>query len=332
MPDKIEHLQRRLRERIVILDGPRGTMIQALKLSEADFRGDRFKNHPRDLKGNNDILNLTRPEIVYDIYQQFLEAGSDIIGTNTFNANRISQADYGLESLAYEINVAAAQCARRAVDKVMAAQPGRVRFVAGAIGPTTKTSSISTDVNNPAARGATFDELVKVYGEQVNGLLDGGVDLLLVETIFDTLNGKAAFFAIQKIFEERELDPLPYRRDELRESHKSELSGKSGARGTRPSESLRRHIPIMASVTFIQAGSNRGVTGQTVEAFWNSVSHVPLLSVGMNCALGPRSCDRSSRNFPASRRFTSARIRMPACPIPCSRPAFPKRRRRLHPS
>ena len=288
MPDKIEHLQRRLRERIVILDGPRGTMIQALKLSEADFRGDRFKNHPRDLKGNNDILNLTRPEIVYDIYQQFLEAGSDIIGTNTFNANRISQADYGLESLAYEINVAAAQCARRAVDKVMAAQPGRVRFVAGAIGPTTKTSSISTDVNNPAARGATFDELVKVYGEQVNGLLDGGVDLLLVETIFDTLNGKAAFFAIQKIFEERELDPLPYRRDELRESHKSELSGKSGARGTLPSESLRRHIPIMASVTFIQAGSNRGVTGQTVEAFWNSVSHVPLLSVGMNCALGPK--------------------------------------------
>ena len=288
MPDKIEHLQRLLRERIVILDGPRGTMIQALKLSEADFRGDRFKNHPRDLKGNNDILNLTRPEIVYDIYHQFLEAGSDIIGTNTFNANRISQADYGMESLAYEINVAAAQCARRAVDKVMAAQPGRVRFVAGAIGPTTKTSSISTDVNDPAARGATFDELVKVYGEQVNGLLDGGVDMLLVETIFDTLNGKAAFFAIQQIFEERGIAPLLYRRDELRESHKSELSAKSGARGTRPSESLRRHIPIMASVTFIQAGSNRGVTGQTVEAFWNSVSHVPLLSVGMNCALGPK--------------------------------------------
>ena len=278
MPDKIEHLQRLLCERIVILDGPRGTMIQALKLSEADFRGDRFKNHPRDLKGNNDILNLTRPEIVYDIYHQFLEAGSDIIGTNTFNANRISQADYGMESLAYEINVAAAQCARRAVDKVMAAQPGRIRFVAGAIGPTTKTSSISTDVNNPAARGATFDELVKVYGEQVNGLLDGGVDLLLVETIFDTLNARAAFFAIQKIFEERGIEPLQGRAG-------SPLPAERRARSDAP---CQKRIPVMASVTFIQAGSNRGVTGQTVEAFWNSVSHVPLLSVGMNCALGPK--------------------------------------------
>jgi 5-methyltetrahydrofolate--homocysteine methyltransferase len=278
MPDKIEHLQRLLRERIVILDGPRGTMIQALKLSEADFRGDHFKNHPRDLKGNNDILNLTRPEIVYDIYHQFLEAGSDIIGTNTFNANRISQADYGMESLAYEINVAAAQCARRAVDQVMAAQPGRVRFVAGAIGPTTKTSSISTDVNNPAARGATFDGLVKVYGEQVNGLLDGGVDLLLVETIFDTLNGKAAFFAIQQIFEERGIQAVEGRAG-------SPLPAERRARSDAP---YQKRVPILASVTFIQAGSNRGVTGQTVEAFWNSVSHVPLLSVGMNCALGPK--------------------------------------------
>jgi 5-methyltetrahydrofolate--homocysteine methyltransferase len=278
MPDKIEHLQRLLRERIVILDGPRGTMIQALQLSEADFRGDRFKNHPRDLKGNNDILNLTRPEIVCDIYHQFLEAGSDIIGTNTFNANRISQADYGMESLAYEINVAAAQCARRAVDKVMAAQPGRARFVAGAIGPTTKTSSLSTDVNNPAARGATFDELVKVYGEQVNGLLDGGVDLLLVETIFDTLNAKAAFFAIQKIFEERGIQAIEGRAG-------SPLPAERRARSDAP---YQKRIPILASVTFIQAGSNRGVTGQTVEAFWNSISNVPLLSVGMNCALGPK--------------------------------------------
>ena len=261
-------------------------MIQALKLSEADFRGDRFKNHPRDLKGNNDILNLTRPEIVYDIYHQFLESGSDIIGTNTFNANRISQADYGMESLAYEINVAAAQGARRAVDKVMAAQPGRVRFVAGAIGPTTKTSSISTDVNNPAARGATFDELVKVYGEQVNGLLDGGVDMLLVETIFDTLNARAAFFAIQKIFEERGIRPLQGGTgfQPVSDLLKSTASNKED--GDR--QDARPTIPIMASVTFIQAGSNRGVTGQTVEAFWNSVSHVPLLSVGMNCALGPK--------------------------------------------
>ncbi len=199
MPDRIEHLQHLLRERIVILDGAMGTMIQQRKLDEAAFRGARFADwRGKDLKGCNDLLNLTQPQIIEDIHRQYLEAGADIIETNTFNSQSISLADYGLESLAYELSKAGAECARRAADKVMAAQPMRVCFVAGAIGPTTKTSSISTDVNNPAARGTTYDKLVTVYGEQIRGLLDGGADLLFVETIFDTLNAKAAFFAILK--------------------------------------------------------------------------------------------------------------------------------------
>jgi 5-methyltetrahydrofolate--homocysteine methyltransferase len=275
MPDRIEHLERLLRERIVILDGAMGTMIQQHRLEEEAFRGARFADwRGKDLKGLNDLLNVTQPHIIEGIHRQYLEAGADIIETNTFNSQSISLADYGLESLAYELSKAGAECARRAADQIEAAQSGRVAFVAGAIGPTTKTSSISTDVNNSGARGTTFDDLVTAYGEQVRGLLDGGVDLLLVETIFDTLNAKAAFFAIQKILEERGLEPFPYRRDEFRESHKSGLAA--------------QRIPILASVTFIQAGSNRGVTGQTVEAFWNSISNVPLLSVGMNCALGPK--------------------------------------------
>src|SRR5690348_1702025 len=192
MTDKIEQLRRLLRERIVIIDGAMGTMIQQRKLSEADFRGERFKDWKgKDLKGNNDLLNVTRPDVIEDIHRLYLEAGADIIETNTFNSQAISLADYGLESLAYELSKAGAECARRAAEKVMAAQPGRVCFVAGAVGPTTKTSSISTDVNNPAARGTTFDELVEAYGEQIRGLLDGGADVLLVETIFDTLNAKA---------------------------------------------------------------------------------------------------------------------------------------------
>ncbi len=212
MPDKIEHLQRLLRERIVILDGAMGTMIQQRKLDEAAFRGERFKNwRGKDLKGCNDLLNITQPHVVEDIHRQYLEADADIIETNTFNSQAISLVDYGLESLAYELSKTGAECARRAVDKIEKAQPGRICFVAGAIGPTTKTSSISTDVNNPGARGTTFDELVTAYSEQIRGLLDGGVDILLVETIFDTLNGKAAFFAIQKIFDERGITvPLPY--------------------------------------------------------------------------------------------------------------------------
>jgi 5-methyltetrahydrofolate--homocysteine methyltransferase len=268
MPDRIEHLERLLRERIVIIDGAMGTMIQQRKLDEAAFRGARFADwHGRDLKGLNDLLNVTQPAIIEDIHRLYLEAGADIIETNTFNSQSISLADYGMESLAYELSKAGVECARRAADKVEKAQPGRVCFVAGAIGPTTKTSSISTDVNNPGARGTNYDELVKAYGEQINGLLDGGADVLLVETIFDTLNARAAFFAIQKIFDER---------------------GIAATGGESQISNFKFQIPVMASVTFIQAGSNRGVTGQTVEAFWNSISNVPLLSVGMNCALGPK--------------------------------------------
>ncbi|MEJ2009000.1 MAG: homocysteine S-methyltransferase family protein, partial [Acidobacteriota bacterium] len=220
------------------------------------------------LKGNIDLLNLTQPGIVEDIHGQYLVAGADIITTNTFNSQAISLADYGMESLAGEFAKSGAGCARRAVDKFMAAHPGQLRFVAGSIGPTTRTSSISTDVNNPAARGATYDRLVAAYTEQVRALLDGGVDLLLVETIFDTLNAKAAFFAILTLFEERNLAPA--------------------SAGGFENSNLKSQIPLLASVTYIQAGSNRGVTGQTIEAFWNSLSHVPLLSVGLNCALGPK--------------------------------------------
>ena len=242
-----------LKERILILDGALGTMIQRYKLDEAAFRGTRFQQWTKDLKGHNDLLNVTQPAVIEAIHRQYLEAGADIIETNTFNSQAVSLADYGMDDLGYELSKAGAECARRAVAGVIAAQPARRCFVAGAIGPTTKTSSISTDSNDAAARGTTFPELVHAYAEQVRGLLDGGVDLLLVETIFDTLNAKAAFFAIQQLYAE-------------------------GA----------RQVPIMASVTFIQAGSNRGFSGQTVEGFWNSISHVPLLSVGMNCALGPK--------------------------------------------
>ncbi|MEK6803464.1 MAG: methionine synthase [Nitrospirota bacterium] len=249
----VHEVRELLRERILILDGAMGTMIQRYKLDEAAFRGERFRNWTKDLKGHNDLLNVTRPDVIEAIHRQYLEAGADIIETNTFNSQSVSLADYGMADLGYELSKAGAECAKRAVAQVAAAQPARRCFVAGAIGPTTKTSSVSTDSNDAAARGTTYPELVQAYGEQVRGLLDGGVDLLLVETIFDTLNAKAAFFAIQQLFAE-------------------------GA----------RQVPIMASVTFIQAGSNRGFSGQTVEGFWNSISHVPLLSVGMNCALGPK--------------------------------------------
>ena len=271
MPDRIEHLQRLLRERIVILDGAMGTMVQRYKLDEAAFRGARFAGwQGKLLKGLNDLLNITQPQIIEEIHTQYLEAGADIIETNTFNAQSTSLEEYGMESLAYEIAKAGAECARRAATKVEKAQPGRVCYVAGAIGPTTKMSSISTDVNDPGARGTTYDELVVAYTEQINGMLDGGADVLLVETIFDTLNAKAAFFAIQKVFEERGISALPY-----------------GA-PIANNGSSRKVVPVLASVTFIQAGSNRGVTGQTVEAFWDSISQVPLLSVGLNCALGPK--------------------------------------------
>ena len=260
-------LEALLRERVVIIDGAMGTTIQQYRLTEEQFRGERFADWTgKDLKGNNELLNLTQPQIIEEIHRRYFEAGADVAETNTFNAQFISLGDYGMESLAYELGRAGAECARKAADAVMAAQPGRKCFVAGAIGPTTKTSSISTDVNDASTRGTTWDELVRAYGEQARALLDGGADLLLVETIFDTLNAKAAFFAIAEIFDERGLTALPY--------------------GQAP-EPGKRVVPVMASVTFIQKGGTRGVTGQTVEAFWNSISHVPLLSVGMNCALGP---------------------------------------------
>src|SRR5439155_8829671 len=254
---------------IVIIDGAMGTMIQTYGLEESAYRGERFWDWRKDLKGNNDLLNITRPVIIEEIHRKYLEAGADILETNTFNSQAISLADYGMESLAYEMSKAGAECGRRAADKVMAAHPGRVCLVAGAMGPTTKTTSIATDVNNPAARGATFDEVAAAYYEQARGLLDGGADALLIETIFDTLNSKAAFFAVLKLFEERNIQPVT---PSLHHSITPSI----------------RSVPILASVTFIQAGSNRGVTGQTVEAFWNSISHVPLLSVGINCALGPK--------------------------------------------
>ncbi len=237
----------------MILDGAMGTMIQAHKLDEKAFRGAKFAGHSQDLKGCNDVLCITQPDLITEIHAQYLEAGADILETNTFNSTSISMADYKLESYAYDLNVAGARAAKKAVELVAAKDPSRTCFVAGAIGPTNRTCSISTDVHSAATRGVTYDELVQAYYDQARGLIDGGADLLLVETIFDTLNSKAAFFAILKLFEERNIQ-----------------------------------LPLMASVTFIQPGSNRGVTGQTVEAFWNSISHVPLLSVGMNCALGPK--------------------------------------------
>src|SRR2546428_8055716 len=246
------NLERIVRSRIAILDGAMGTMIQAHRLDEAGFRGRQFSNHPYDLKGCNDLLCLTRPELVEAIHRQYLEAGADIIETNTFNSTAISLADYHLERVVYDLNVAGARVARKAVEKVTAADPTRPRFVAGAMGPTNRTASMSPDVNNPAFRAVTYDELVAAYTEQVRGLMDGGVDLLLCETVFDTLNLKAALFGIDQYFE---------------------------ANG--------RRVPVMVSVT-ITDRSGRTLSGQTVEAFWNSIAHMPLLSVGINCALGAK--------------------------------------------
>ena len=239
-----------LRERILILDGAMGTMIQGYQLDEADFRGEAFRDHPCELKGNNDLLSLTRPEIIREIHTAYLEAGADIIETNTFNANGISMIDYRMEDRVYEMNLASARIAREACDAFTKRTPDKPRFVAGALGPTNRTASLSPDVNRPAFRNVTFDALREGYYQQVRGLMDGGVDLLLVETIFDTLNAKAALFAIEQYFEE---------------------SGKS--------------VPVMVSVTIVDA-SGRTLSGQTLEAFWVSIAHANLLSVGINCALG----------------------------------------------
>lgn len=237
-----------LNHRILIIDGAMGTMIQRYKLEEADYRGERFKDWPSDIKGNNDLLCLTQPNIIREIHGKYLEAGADIIETNTFNAQKVSLADYGMESLAYEINVAAARLAKEACALVGS---GEQKFVAGAIGPLNKTLSLSPDVNNPGYRALTFDEAVEAYYEQVQGLVDGGADLLLIETIFDTLNAKAAIFAIKKYF---------------RDNNQQEL-------------------PILISGTITDA-SGRTLSGQTLEAFYTSIRHAKPLSVGLNCALG----------------------------------------------
>lgn len=241
-------MQKELEKRILVIDGAMGTMIQRHRLTEADYRGERFRDWASDLKGNNDLLCLTKPEIITGIHLQYLEAGADIIETNTFNAQRISLADYQMQSLSYEINVAAATCARKAI-----AASGKTAWVAGAMGPLNKTLSLSPDVNNPGYRALTFDEAVEAYYEQVSGLVDGGVDLLLIETIFDTLNAKAAIFAIQKYFRDNGRQPLP----------------------------------VMISGTITDA-SGRTLSGQTLEAFYTSVAHARPLSVGLNCALGAK--------------------------------------------
>jgi 5-methyltetrahydrofolate--homocysteine methyltransferase len=250
-PERIREFQRLLGERILVLDGAMGTVIQSYRLGEADYRGERFRDWPRDLKGNNDLLTLTRPEVIGEIHRRYLESGADIVETNTFNSNAPSQADYAMEALVRELNLAAAQIARRAADDV-AARTGRPRFVAGALGPTNRTASLSPDVNDPGFRNATFDGLVATYSEATRALVEGGVDLILVETIFDTLNAKAALFAVRQVMDELGVD-----------------------------------LPIMVSGTITDA-SGRTLSGQTVEAFWNSVRHVRPAVIGLNCALGAK--------------------------------------------
>jgi 5-methyltetrahydrofolate--homocysteine methyltransferase len=244
---KIEDI---LKERILILDGAMGTMIQRHILTEEDFRGDRFKNHKSPLKGNNDLLSITRPDIIKDIHAQYFAAGADIAETNTFSGTTIAQADYHLEDAVYDLNYQSAKIAKEVADDFTKREPHKPRFVAGAMGPTNKTASLSPDVNNPGYRAITFDQLVVAFKQQAKALMDGGVDFLLLETIIDTLNAKAALFAIQELFDE---------------------TGKE--------------LPIMVSGTITDA-SGRTLSGQTTEAFLISVSHVPLLSIGLNCALG----------------------------------------------
>jgi len=239
-----------INKRILVLDGAMGTMLQRYNFSEEDFRGERFANFPYSLKGNNDLLSLTQPQAIASIHGQYFEAGADIVETNTFSGTTIGMADYHLEDLVYELNFESAKIARKVADEFTAKNPDQPRFVAGSIGPTNRTASMSPDVNDPGFRAVTFDDLRIAYKQQVEALIDGGVDLLLVETIFDTLNAKAALFAIEGVKDERKID-----------------------------------IPIMVSGTITDA-SGRTLSGQTVEAFLISISHIPLLSVGFNCALG----------------------------------------------
>jgi len=245
---RIKALHKAARERILIIDGAMGTMIQQYKLDEAAYRGARFANHSKDVKGNNDLLVLTQPQIIQKIHEEYLEAGADILETNTFNAQRISLADYAMEPLGYEINFEAAKIARAAADHY--STPERPRWVAGAIGPTNRTASISPDVNNPGFRNVSFDELHEAYSEQVRGLIDGGSDILIIETIFDTLNAKAAGVAVLDVYDEKGVE-----------------------------------LPIMISGT-ITDRSGRTLSGQTAEAFWYSMRHLSPFSIGLNCALG----------------------------------------------
>jgi 5-methyltetrahydrofolate--homocysteine methyltransferase len=245
-------IHQELQKRILVIDGAMGTMIQRHKLTEADYRGERFKDWHCDVKGNNDLLCITQPQIIKGIHREYLDAGADIIETNTFSSTTIAMADYDMQALAYELNVAAAKCAKDAVTEFMQANPGSTpKYVAGAIGPLNKTLSLSPDVNNPGFRAVSFDEVVTAYKEQIAGLVEGGVDILLIETIFDTLNAKGAIFAAKQFF---------------RETGKKEL-------------------PIMISGTITDA-SGRTLSGQTLEAFYTSVMHAEPLSVGLNCALG----------------------------------------------
>ena len=239
-----------IKERILVLDGAMGTMIQAYNLKEEDFRGERFKNYSSSLKGNNDLLSITQPQIISEIHKKYLDAGADILETNTFSSNSISMADYNMEDLVYELNFESAKIAKKLSDEYNIKDPSKPRFVAGSIGPTNKTASMSPDVSDPGFRAITFDELVISYTEQIKGLVDGGVDILLLETIFDTLNAKAALFAIDTYMENNKLD-----------------------------------IPLMVSGT-ITDQSGRTLSGQTVNAFMISVSHMPIFSIGFNCALG----------------------------------------------
>ena len=243
-------IKQEIQKRILVLDGAMGTMLQRYKFTEEDFRGERFKDYPTSLKGNNDLLSLTQPEAIAEVHRLYFEAGADIVETNTFSGTSIAMADYNMEDLVYELNFESAKIARKVADQFTKENPEKPRFVAGSIGPTNKTASLSPDVNRPEFRAITFDELRIAYKQQVEALIDGGVDVLLVETIFDTLNAKAALFAIEEVKEERNID-----------------------------------IPIMVSGTITDA-SGRTLSGQTVEAFLTSISHVPLLSVGFNCALG----------------------------------------------
>jgi len=251
MTDKTEQIQSLIKERILVLDGGMGTMIQSYKLEEEDYRGERFANHSCDVKGNNDLLTLTRPDIIKAIHLAYYEAGADIVETNTFNGTSIAMADYEMEDLVYELNEQGAAIAREVADELTTKNPGKPRFVAGVLGPTNRTCSISPDVNNPGFRNITYMELVKSYTEAIRGLVDGGSDLLLVETVFDTLNAKAALFAIDQYFDDHDVK-----------------------------------LPIMVSGTITDA-SGRTLTGQTAEAFWNSVRHANPITIGLNCALGP---------------------------------------------